>query len=67
MESIIKWHTEEPKDNSSVLISVKNRKGEVFTATDSWNVYYKEWNSYNWKRGFKILAWCKLRDIEPYK
>lgn len=40
-QSIINWQTGEPKESCCVLISVKNRKGEVFTATDSWNIYYE--------------------------
>ena len=66
-QSIINWQTGEPKESCSALISVRNRKGEVFTATDSWNIYYKEWSIYNWKRVFMVIAWCKLSDIEPYK
>lgn len=56
-ESIIKWQTEEAKEEGTYIVTYKN--GEVdFDVFMSVN---------GWAGILKVIAWCKLSDIEPYK
>jgi hypothetical protein len=63
MESVIKWHTVEPKIGGEYLVCLKN--GSVIT--DKFLVV--DGLEGDWKRFNKsyVVAWCKLSDIKPYK
>lgn len=59
MESVIKWHTGEPKETGRYLITTKT--GVIFE--DCWYCSINRWEKYTWD----VLAWCPLSEIEPYK
>ena len=67
MESIIKWNTSNPTTACNCIVFVKNHKGKVYTSTDSWNAYYKEWNIHNYKKGYTVIGWCPISEITPLK
>lgn len=64
MESTIKWHTGEPKENGEYLVTLED--GSV--CRDEWRELYCEDDIKCWvyNEG-EVAAWCKLSDIEPYK
>lgn len=62
MESVIKWQTGEPKECGSYLVSIKGIESHLVTCA----IYSCVTGWYHWKEE-EITAWCKLRDIEPYK
>lgn len=62
METIIKWQKGEPKEKGSYIVSIKELDANYVTCA----VYVHETGWCHWKKG-KIVAWCKLSDIEPYK
>lgn len=56
----IKWQTGEPKESGSYLVTMKGMD-ETF-------VTYSRYSCLTgWSHSNKVLAWCKLSDIEPYK
>lgn len=60
MESKIKWHTGEPKENGRYVVT--NIEGKIdidyyFTHRHYWEYYHNK----------AIIAWCPLNEIEPYK
>lgn len=68
--SIIHWETGEPKEEGEYLVVVYGRKIEVD--------YWFAWDDikdgritkcFSWKENWyrKIIAWCKISDIKPYK
>ena len=61
MESIIKWQKGEPKEEGYYLVTLKT---PICIIVDVCN--YEE---YGWSYcgNCKVIAWCKLSDIEPYK
>lgn len=60
MESVIKWNTGEPKESGLYLVTIKGMH-ETF-------VSYSRYSCLNgWLHSNKVLAWCKLSDIKPYK
>jgi hypothetical protein len=61
-QSIVKWHTGEPKESGAYLITTSN--GKVFA--DYWRVFPNHCDWY-YRNKFDVKAWCKLSDIEPYK
>jgi hypothetical protein len=60
MESVIKWHTGEPKETGTYIVTTI--EGTVAFS------YYQQGFSTD-EEYFKscIIAWCKLSDIEPYE
>lgn len=75
MESVIKWQTGKPKENGSYLVTFKYcyfddlNTGERLYETVIGQTYWDGfWHNYHDNRsGCKIIAWCKVSDIEPYK
>ena len=67
MASIIKWNTGKQQVACSCIVSVKNHKGKVYTSTDSWNVYYEEWNIHHYKKGYTVIGWYPISEITPLK
>lgn len=64
MESVIKWQTGVPKENGSYL-NTGERLYETAIGQTYWDGF---WHNYHDNRsGCKIIAWCKVSDIEPYK
>ena len=62
MESVIKWQTGEPTESGSYLASIKGIESHFVTCV----IYNCVTGWCHWKKE-KIVAWCKLSDIEPYK
>lgn len=60
MESVIKWHTGEPKESGSYLITTD--EGAIALAS-----FYPDNSSDVDFFRICVTAWCKLSDIEPYK
>ena len=61
--SVIKWHTGEPKEPGSYLVSPTD--GSIdFDFYNRSVEYYFFWCQYE---DDEIIAWCKLSDIKPYK
>ena len=67
MESVIKWHTGEPKKAGTYIVTLEN--GLVFC--DDYYCYMTldgkvklDWRIVD---SSDILAWCPLSEIEPYK
>ena len=60
MESVIKWQAGEPKEKGMYLVTTKD--GLIRTAQ-----FMIENGIKTWAFGLKAIAWCPLRDIEPYK
>ena len=60
MESTIKWQTGVPKEEGQYLVTTED--GEVRDMFYSTSL--KTWIL---ERHFKVIAWCKLSDIKPYK
>lgn len=58
MTSTINWQKGTPNEiYVSCLVTLDNGIVTTDTYTDSWRHYDKE----------EIVAWCPLKDIEPYK
>ena len=57
MESTIKWQTEEAQEEGTYIVTYEN--GEV-----DFDVFM---GVNGWVGILKVIAWCKLSDIEPYK
>ena len=59
-QSLIKWQTGKPEEEGTYLVTLKVREDVVVT----YNIYsYSE----EWHYSNKVLAWCKLSDIKPFK
>ena len=61
-QSCIKWQTGEPTESGSYLASIKGIESYFVTCV----IYNRLTGWCHWKKE-KIVAWCKLSDIEPYK
>lgn len=68
MESVIKWQTGEPKENGFYIVSYQ------FPNSSRANVTALVYTGGTWINGDwqeidkrRIIAWCKLSDIKPYK
>lgn len=59
MESVIKWNTGNPQETGSYLVSI----GDKFVTTDYWKNLDEKWQYWDGV----VVAWCKLKDIKPYK
>lgn len=59
--SKIDWQTGTPLDEGMYLVTLSN--GTV--TTDVWLVYPCRWYDYDNDR-LTIIAWCPLKDIQPY-
>jgi hypothetical protein len=80
MESKIKWQTGKPKENGSYLVTFKycyledlntgerlyhKRLYQTFIGQTYWEGF---WHQYDDKMSAcKVIAWCKISDIKPYK
>lgn len=62
MESVIKWHTGEPKEGGYYLITTDS--GRVIT--DLWRIFPNRSN-WEYRNKLDVIAWCPLNEIEPYK
>lgn len=60
MESIIKWHTGEPREKGMYLVTTKDGLIRI-------TQFMIEYGIKAWAFGIKVVAWCNLRDIKPYK
>lgn len=60
MKSVIKWQAGEPKEKGMYLVTTKD--GLIRTSQ-----FMIEYGIKTWAFGLKVIAWCKLSDIEPYK
>ena len=61
MESVIKWRTGEPKEEGEYIVTLKTPISIVVSVFN-----YEE---YGWNvcSNCKVIAWCPLNEIEPYK
>ena len=59
MKSIIKWQIGEPKEEGRYIVTLDNNEVALLFWTNSigWWDYIDD----------RILAWCPLSEIEPYK
>ena len=75
MGSVIKWNTGEPEENGSYLVTFKyccfddlntlEKSYETAIGQTYWDGF---WHNYDDGRyDCRIIAWCKMSDIEPYK
>ena len=65
-QSIVKWHTGEPKDYDIYIVSVSNGEKDGVTVL-SWDNKQKKFIYMDRFPNLEATAWCKLSDIEPYK
>lgn len=70
MESVIKWRTGVPTKAGWYVVTIQNKNGERYTDND----YYKRdvrdryyWFAFGDSNEEKIIAWCPINEIEPYK
>lgn len=65
-KSVIKWQTGEPKERGSYIVTYRHDSKDHITA-----LYYVggSWLSgdYDEVQKDKVIAWCNLNDIEPFK
>ena len=68
MESVIKWHTEEPKKSGAYIATYK-KTSECDAYVVALYRIGKNWETTSWDviPSERVVAWCKLSDIEPYK
>ena len=63
MESVIKWHTGEPKEKGYYLVTYQSLIGATIETAlyeeYGWDIYASDY--------CKVIAWCPLSEIEPYK
>lgn len=63
MESIIKWQTGEPKEEGYYLVTFQSLDGLTVETAGyddyGWGIYTSDY--------CKVIAWCPLSEIEPYK
>ena len=67
MESVIKWHTGEPKHDDVYIVTTFDYVQKINICCILEKVGYKWMNGSMEVRECNIKAWCKLSDIEPYK
>ena len=60
--SIVHWQTGEPKESGSYLASIKGIESHFVTC-----LIYNRFTGWCYWKKEKVVAWCKLSDIEPYK
>lgn len=58
MESIIKWQTGEPNEDCGCIVTLND--GSIVVV--SYSTTY-QWYFYTGR----VIAWCPLNEIEPYK
>lgn len=66
MESVIKWQTGEPKEEGCYLVTYQilhEKCIEKFIEVTE----YEEYGWSNTSASCKVVAWCPLSEIEPYK
>lgn len=64
MESKIKWQTGTPKESGKYLITTKHHEVTV----DMWNTKADEdGDHWEWHCDIDVIAWCLIKNIEPYK
>ena len=63
MESVIKWRTGEPKEEGYYLVTFKSLDGLTVETAGyddyGWEIYTSDY--------CRIIAWCPLDEIKPYK
>ena len=59
--SEIRWQTGEPRYVGMYITTLRN--GDI--SYDCWSV--DRYGTKRWVKQERVLAWCKLSDIEPYK
>lgn len=75
MGSVIKWNTGEPEENGSYLVTFKycyfndlNTLEKLYETAIGQTYWEGFWHNYDDRRhDCRIIAWCKMSDIEPYK
>lgn len=75
MESKIKWQIGKPKEKGIYLVTYKfgyysserylEKEYRISIDTSYWDNFWYQYD--NEMLDCKIIAWCKLSDIEPYK
>ena len=64
----VKWQTGKGHAfNYECLVTVHDSNGKTYVDTDFWNDSLNEWTYHNKYTGSEVIAWCKIKDIEPYK
>lgn len=75
MESIIKWRTGIPTEEGTYLVSyrfsyypIESPLEKVYTTGIGTSYWHEFWHNYEDEADdCKVLAWCPLSEIEPYK
>ena len=75
MESTIKWQTGEPKENGTYLVTyrfghytIENTMEKIYDISIGTSYWVSFWHNYDDEHSdCRVIAWCKLSDIEPYK
>lgn len=75
MESTIKWQTGEPKENGIYLVAyrfghypIESPMEKIYDTSIGTSYWDSFWHNYDDESSdCRIIAWCKLSDIEPYK
>lgn len=67
MESIIKWQTGEPKEDGCYIVTIENSSKETGVTVLNYGTKNKKFLLVGLYPDLKIIAWCNLSDIEPYK
>lgn len=68
MESVIKWQTGVPKETGAYIVTVQG--GKVFQS--KYTYFYRDKccyfvNDYGNPILERVLAWCPMSEIKPYK
>ena len=58
--SIVHWQTGEPKESGSYLVTIKGMY-ETFVTYSRYSCLI------GWSHSNKVIAWCLLGSIKPYK
>lgn len=66
MESVIKWHTGEPKENDVYFVSLKLGSSVTTTILNYYRGVWLNFKSSVFPSEY-VIAWCKLSNIKPYK
>ena len=75
MESVIKWRTGEPSEKGIYLVTYRfayypteHPLEKVYATSIGTSYWYEFWHNYEDEASdCKVLAWCPLNEIEPYK
>ena len=65
--SLIKWRTGVPTKAGWYAISIKNQDLELRVDTGYWRNIAQDWITFDKFSKEKVIAWCPMSAIEPYK